>query len=231
MSLQGNTETLNRDNLFAQQQQQPAITDVLSIAANQNLVRGTLLTKDGYKIPKTTTAPVAAYGIATFTGVPTADDTMTIGSTTLTFKAEAAGDTQVTIGDDASETIDNIIAKLPNTVVGTKSEGGTELTITAKTVGTSGNDIALSVSVGLSEVTLSHLSSGKLSGGVDGVYSSEVWAVLAEDCNTSAGSTKDAPVYMSGEFNKDAVIYGANTTESTVKENARKVGIFLKEVL
>lgn len=53
------------------------------------------------------------------------------------------------------------------------------------------------------------------------------FAVLAEDVDTTEG-TKVAPVYFTGEFNANALIVAADATVEGVKNNARKVSIFIK---
>lgn len=56
MSLKGPTETLERDNLFAQQQQIPAVTDVMTIASGEGkLKRGCLIDANGCACASTTT--------------------------------------------------------------------------------------------------------------------------------------------------------------------------------
>jgi hypothetical protein len=53
-----------------------------------------------------------------------------------------------------------------------------------------------------------------------------VYAIVAEDTDTTAGA-KDAPVYLTGEFNEGALIAGVAIAE--VKAAARKIGIFIKK--
>ena len=73
------------------------------------------------------------------------------------------------------------------------------------------------------------MSGAKLSGGVDEVVDTDVYAVLAEDCDTTEGA-KEAAVYLTGEFNIDAVKVNENVDDmAAVKIAARKVGIFLKK--
>ena len=56
----------------------------------------------------------------------------------------------------------------------------------------------------------------------------EVYAVLARDCDTTEGA-KEAPVYLTGEFNADAVKVNDNVDNMfSVCVSARKAGIFLK---
>lgn len=209
------------DNLFAANQELPAVADVLEIAASQDLKRGSLVNVSGAQIASTTDG-VKASGTITFAANPSANDTVTVDTTTLKFVSATPGDNEVLIGDDVAATIDNVIAALPASVTGTKAEG--VLTITAAKDGTAGNDIALARSG--SNITV---SGAKLSGGVDEVVDTDVYAVLAEDCDTTEGA-KEAAVYLTGEFNIDAVKVNENVDDmAAVKIAARKVGIFLKK--
>lgn len=209
------------DNLFAANQELPAVADALEIAASQNLKRGSLVNVSGEQIAATTDG-VKASGTITFADQPTANDTITVGTTTLTFKSADPGENEVLIGTDLAATIDNVIAALPDSVTGSKSSG--VLTITAAAAGTAGNSIALAKSG--SDITV---SGATLSGGVDEVVDTDVYAVLAEDCDTTEGA-KEAAVYLTGEFNIDAVKVNDNVDDmAVVKIAARKVGIFLKK--
>lgn len=213
--------TFEPDNLFAANQELPAVADVLEIAASQNLKRGSLVNVNGAQIAATTDG-VKASGTITFAANPTADDTITVGTTTLTFKSADPGENEVLIGTDVAATIDNVIASLPDSVTGSKSSG--VLTITAVAAGTAGNSIALAKSG--SDITV---SGATLTGGVNEVVDTDVYAVLAEDCDTTEGA-KEAAVYLTGEFNINAVKVNDNVDDMTaVKIAARKVGIFLKK--
>jgi hypothetical protein len=55
----------------------------------------------------------------------------------------------------------------------------------------------------------------------------EVYAVLAEDCDTTDGA-KDAAVYLTGDYNENHIIVGEGATAADFKVSARKVGIFIK---
>lgn len=213
--------TFEPDNLFAANQELPAVADVLEIAASQDLKRGSLVNVNGAQIAATTDG-VKASGTITFAANPTADDTITVGTTTLTFKSADPGENEVLIGSDVAATIDNVIAALPDSVTGSKSSG--VLTITAVAAGTAGNSIALAKSG--SDITV---SGATLTGGVDEVVDTDVYAVLAEDCDTTEGA-KESAVYLTGEFNINAVKVNENVDDmAAVKIAARKVGIFLKK--
>lgn len=208
-----------RDNLFAASQIMPVDADSLQIAANQNLKRGSLVNSSGELIAATVPG-VQASGTATFSNQPTANDTLTIGETVLKFVSGDPGSGEVKIGSDLAGTIDNVIAALPSDVEGSKASS--VLTIKAKAAGTAGNSIALAKSS--SVITL---SGDALSGGVDQVLDTEVYAVLAEDCDTTGGA-KDAAVYLTGDYNENHIIVANGVSVADCKVNARKVGIFIK---
>lgn len=209
-----------RDNLFAASQIMPVDADSLQIASGQNLKRGSLVNSSGELIAATVPG-VQASGTATFSGNPSAADTLTIGETVLKFvSGDPSDEGDVKIGSDAGATIDNIIAALPSNVEGSKASS--VLTIKAKAAGTAGNSIALAKSS--SAITL---SGDALSGGVDQVLDTEVYAVLAEDCDTTNGA-KDAAVYLTGDYNENHIIVANGVSVADCKVNARKVGIFIK---
>lgn len=224
MSMQEHFST-TRDNLFAASQIMPVVADSLTVAANQTLKRGSLLNASGVLIAATTPG-VKASGTATFSANVSANDTITIGETTLKFVSATPGDDEVLIGSTVSDTIDNLIAALPEEVTGSKASS--VLTITAAAAGTAGNSIALAKSA--SNITLGGLSDGKLSGGVDQIVDTNVYAVLAEDVDTT-DAAKDAAVYLTGEFNESAIIVSNGVTVAECKVNARKVGIFIKPTI
>lgn len=208
-----------RDNLFAASQIMPVDADSLQIASGQNLKRGSLVNSSGELIAATVPG-VQASGTATFSNQPTANDTLTIGETVLKFVSGDPGSGEVKIGSDLAGTIDNVIAALPSDVEGSKASS--VLTIKAKAAGTAGNSIALAKSS--SVITL---SGDALSGGVDQVLDTEVYAVLAEDCDTTGGA-KDAAVYLTGDYNENHIIVANGVSVADCKVNARKVGIFIK---
>lgn len=56
----------------------------------------------------------------------------------------------------------------------------------------------------------------------------DVYAVLAEDVDTTEAA-KDAPVYLTGEFNENALTVGGDIAVAECKVAARKLGIFIKK--
>lgn len=80
----------------------------------------------------------------------------------------------------------------------------------------------------LGMVTASELCTIVNSANADG--SQTFYAVLAEDCDASAGDV-DAVVYYTGEFNKNALTFGGTDTSDTHRVAARKVGAFFKNAV
>lgn len=58
----------------------------------------------------------------------------------------------------------------------------------------------------------------------------DVYCILADDIDTGTGGAVSAPVYFTGEFNQDALIYDtANSAKPRdFMVSARKVGIFFR---
>jgi hypothetical protein len=108
---------------------------------------------------------VKATGTITFTGLPTANDTVTINGTVYTFKASAATATEITIGATATETASNTASKIDanETIVDAVNVLGV-VTISAANTGEYGNAYTLAESAANTTV-----SGATLSGGVDKV--------------------------------------------------------------
>lgn len=60
--------------------------------------------------------------------------------------------------------------------------------------------------------------------------SQNVYAILAEDVDATAGD-KVAPIFLTGEFNENALTLAAGTTVGDIKAAARAIGIFIKPVV
>lgn len=60
--------------------------------------------------------------------------------------------------------------------------------------------------------------------------SQAVYAILAADTDTTDGDV-DAPVYYTGEYNKNELVFGGSDTADTHKTQARNIGIFFKDVI
>lgn len=68
----------------------------------------------------------------------------------------------------------------------------------------------------------------KADGAIVSSASDEVYAVLAEDVDTTEAA-KEAAVYLTGEFNENALSVDSAVTVAEVKASARKVSIFIKQ--
>ena len=114
--------------------------------------------------------PTAASATATFSGQPSPNDTLTVGSTVITFVASGATGTQVNIGSSLSVTLSNLLTFLqassdPNIIKFTFALAGSVLTFfanqfasTGSYAGTGGNSLTLaksSTNIALSGATLS----------------------------------------------------------------------------
>lgn len=55
--------------------------------------------------------------------------------------------------------------------------------------------------------------------------------ILADDVDTTGGKDVVAVVYLSGPFNREALIFGGDDTAETHEEALREKGIYLKAVL
>ena len=108
---------------------------------------------------------VKATGTVTFTGLPVANETITVNAIVYTFKASAATATEITIGADATATASNAASKieLNDAAVDASNVAGV-LTITAANTGTYGNAITLA-----DTATNTTVSGATLTGGVNKV--------------------------------------------------------------
>jgi hypothetical protein len=109
---------------------------------------------------------VKATGTVTFTGLPVADETITVNAIVYTFKASASTATQITIGADATATASNAASKIEaNDAAVDASNVAGVLTITAAATGEYGNAITLTEAATNTSVS----GSGTLTGGIDKV--------------------------------------------------------------
>lgn len=108
---------------------------------------------------------VKASGTITFTGLPVADETITVRGVAYTFKASASSATEITIGADATETAENTVAKINanDALLDAVNVAGV-VTVSAANTGEYGNAYTLAESA-----TNTAVSGATLSGGVDKV--------------------------------------------------------------
>lgn len=87
----------------------------------------------------------SAVGVVKVDVNPTANDTLTVGSTTYTFVSSSPSDGQIQIGADAEATANAIAAALEGATFAAEAEGDT-VKISVKAAGVAGNATALSAS-------------------------------------------------------------------------------------
>ena len=107
-----------------------------------------------YQLFNGTTAALPANGSITLAANPSANDTITIGATTLTAVASDAGAGEFVIGDTLAETLATIAALSVTGV--TLSANATTLFVVASTAGAAGNSIALAASAATATVVAMH---------------------------------------------------------------------------
>lgn len=59
----------------------------------------------------------------------------------------------------------------------------------------------------------------------------EPYAILADKVTVPQNTDKIAPVYLTGEFNENSLIFGGTDTPSTHKVAMRKIGMFIKKAV
>jgi hypothetical protein len=117
------------------------------------IIPGAVLTGDGVK----------ATGSITFSGQPSANDTITVGGVVFTFKASAVLDTDLVIGANLAATLAAAAIKIDAKIaLVTVSASATVLTITGAQQGAEANSVTLAKSG-----TTATVSGATLTGGVD----------------------------------------------------------------
>lgn len=152
-------------------------------------------------------AAVAAVKTVTLSGTPVATKiaTLVIGANSYAYTVQI---------DDTATLVAAGLAALVN------ADGNAEfsaaaasgvITLTAVTAGTAANNISISVTAGDSGVTgvVAVVTAGVDSDGIDSLF----------------------PVYLSGEFNPDALIFASGTTAEDMETAMRNVSLFQKEVI
>ncbi len=108
---------------------------------------------------------INAFGTITFSGLPVANDTITVRGVTYTFKASAATATEITIGANATATATNTASKLnANDSLITAISAAGVVTVSAANTGEYGNAYTLAKSA-----TNTAVSGANFTGGVDKV--------------------------------------------------------------
>lgn len=112
-------------------------------------------------------AATKAVGVLAAGATPTADDTVTVGQVTYTFKAAAVAATDVVIGANATEAMTNLATKInaDNAQVVTAVANDGTVVLTAKLAGRAGNAITLAAS-NAADMIVSPMSGGQDAGDV-----------------------------------------------------------------
>jgi len=155
----------------------------------------------------------SARGTVTFTGVPVADETITINATTITFKADGSGDMDhCTIGGTAAECVTNLV-----TTLGECSESanlsawdgaGDTVVIEWGTAGVAGNSIAFSGT----PTNVSLDGSGFFGGTHAGVDAATLLTVpetgpVKVGSGTPGNATTDGSLYVTDRLECDGTAY------------------------
>lgn len=172
-----------------------------------------------------------ATGELTFSGVGTADDTITIGNKTYTLKAApTTGANEVKIGATAAETAANLIAAInAGTGAGTlygslttkhtqvsAAQGSTtaKVLVTALAAGDEGNAIATTESGTGTSWGAATLTSG------DDDVALRPYAIATAPVVTGAGQTTTIDVYRTGHWNMDALVWHPSFDTDEKKKRA-----------
>lgn len=173
--------------------------------------------------------PTSAVGAITFANQPSADDTVTVGSQTYTFKAALSAADQVLIGATTADTVDNLIAAIngaagegttygtdtaENTSAVARENTSTVIGLVAREEGTAGNSVALAKSA--TNITV---SGATLAGGLEEVGIKPIGITTAAVVGGAADQS--IAIFRSGCFNPAALNWHAS-----YDSDAKKVAAF-----
>ncbi len=173
--------------------------------------------------PTATVADVDAYatGAITFTGQPTANDTITIDGHVITWKATGAAANEVNIGLSATASAANlkaIINAAPLTYLVTAAGDALVLELEATTPGSGGNAITLTESTSNLTVSGATLTGGDTGFTVPAPQAS-IAGVLAQPVDASAGDVS-GPFFRTGTFQHDRLVWHASLTTLALRQVA-----------
>jgi hypothetical protein len=153
-------------------------------------------------------ATAATGGVLFLGGVPTASQTVTIGSEVYTFVALRAAPFQVTIGIDETTTGDNFVTALTadSTLVNGVNTAG-DVALTAKTAGYAGNSITLATNA-------------------DNTSVSDPTMINGNDAGPAILANTDASAAVSGSnVNLTSRVIGRAGNNTTLSENATNLTV------
>jgi hypothetical protein len=165
--------------------------------------------------------PAAATGTLTFSGAGTANDTITVGDVVYTLVAAADDEGEVTIGGSAALSAAAFAAAIngddnnePHPDV-TASVASAVVTLTAKQIGSVGNQIVTAESGSGTAFGATTLTGGRDQGGVRAL------GVLAHAASLGANpAVGRGQVWYSGAFNMDALVWDDSFDTDAKKEAA-----------
>jgi hypothetical protein len=160
---------------------------------------------------------ITAVGTITLTGLPTATQTITVGSESWTFVAARSGANEITIGGTAAETATNIVAALTlDTSEVTSATIGAAVLVASVALGAAGNAVDFSETA--SNLTMD--GSGHLGGTRSGIYGDVVidcatasYAVVSSVYNTC---TIGAPINPVDGMELDITIHNYTPTSGAL---------------
>jgi len=158
-----------------------------------------------------------AKGTITLSGLPTAEDTITIDTETYTFKASASGTYEITIGDDVDGTIDNIVAKINSSsaICNAYKTSSSTCLIEYYLIGTAGNSIVFTESADNLTMdgsgTLGSTQAGRANGVTTGtpLYFAPLITKVHPDLTLANIGSYDTFGLMFGndKFQKDGIVF------------------------
>jgi hypothetical protein len=192
----------------------PALTEDVTIASGENLTEGAVL-------GKVTVGAVTGDPVAGNTGNGTIG-TLSAGANakpgvyiaTCIEPAANAGKFSVEDPDGVNVGTATVAVAFAGPVNFTIADGATDFI--------AGDQFAITVAAGTGQYKRS------VAAATDG--SQRPLRILARDCDASGGA-KEAPVYMTGEFAKNRLNFGAGHTATTVEAALRAENIYLRDVL
>lgn len=209
------SETYTPDNLIAGSA--PLITETVNdvLSGQGALVRGTVLGKVdvvlGTAVAGTNTGNGTIGSVALNASGP-----VVVGTYTLTCFVAATNGGLFQVQDPEGRGIG--IAKVGTAFVGpgiqfTIADGSTDFSI--------GDSFTIPITAGSGKLKKAALAA------TDG--SQRVYGILAEDVDATSADA-ECVVYLTGQFNEDALTFGTGLTKANTKAEARKLGIHYVEV-
>jgi hypothetical protein len=164
--------------------------------------------------------PAAATGALTFSNTGTANDTITVGQVVYTLVAAADEEGEVTIGGSAALSAAAFAAAIngdannaPHPDV-SATVASAVVTLTARQIGSLGNQIATTESGTHTSFAAATLTGGRDQGGVKAI------GVLAHAASLGASGAGTGQVWYSGCFDMDALVWDASFDTDAKKEAA-----------